>query len=140
MSRRQPSACPAARNALAAFVAALDRWRTEADRVSHTDLAQIVLDESGYTAMWQADRSPDAAGRLRKSAEVGRGAMAVGSRILRRVLWSMSALVMDNAADFTGDMVNLMTPGTAPKGLEFDTVFLPGVGGRAVPEPAIDGK
>src|SRR5204862_76951 len=59
----------AARNSLAGFVAALDRWRAEADRVSHTDLVQIVLDESGYTAMWQADRSPDAPGRLENLKE-----------------------------------------------------------------------
>src|ERR1700756_3087014 len=62
---------PAARNALAGFIAALDRWRMQTELVSHTDLVQIVLDESGYTAMWQADRSPDAAGRLRKPQEVG---------------------------------------------------------------------
>ena len=34
--------------------AALDRWRADADRVSHTDLVQSVLDESGYTAMWKS--------------------------------------------------------------------------------------
>src|SRR5205823_13824737 len=48
----------AARNSLAAFVAALDRWRAGADRASHTDLVQSVLDESGYTAMRQGERSP----------------------------------------------------------------------------------
>src|SRR5246500_2552614 len=53
----------AARNAPGAFVSALDRWRAQGETISHTDLVQIVLDESGYTAMWQADRSPDAAGR-----------------------------------------------------------------------------
>src|SRR5205807_826317 len=52
----------AGRNALAGFLASLDRWRAEADHVSHTDLVQIVLDESGYTGMWQADKSPDAPG------------------------------------------------------------------------------
>ncbi len=65
-----PQLRPAARNALAAFVAALDRWRAQADRVSHTDLVQTVLDESGYTRMWQAERSPDAAGRLENLKEL----------------------------------------------------------------------
>ncbi|MGH7029922.1 MAG: ATP-dependent helicase, partial [Stellaceae bacterium] len=113
---------PAARNALAAFVSALDRWRAEAARVSHTDLAQSVLDESGYTAMWQADRSPDAAGRLENLKELV-VAMAEFENLggfLEHV-----SLVMDNAADAGGDMVNLMTLHSA-KGLEFDTVFLPG--------------
>src|SRR5580693_8853681 len=61
---------PAARNALAAFIGAVDGWRAQAQRISHTDLVQIVLDESGYTAMWQADRSPDAAGRLENLKEL----------------------------------------------------------------------
>ena len=113
---------PAARNALAGFIAALDRWRAQAERVSHTDLVQIVLDESGYTAMWQADRSPDAAGRLENLKELV-VAMAEFENLggfLEHV-----SLVMDNAAEAGGDMVNLMTLHSA-KGLEFDTVFLPG--------------
>ncbi|MBV8121101.1 MAG: UvrD-helicase domain-containing protein, partial [Alphaproteobacteria bacterium] len=113
---------PAARNALAGFIAALDRWRAESDRVAHTDLVQIVLDESGYTAMWQADRSPDAAGRLENLKELV-VAMAEFENLggfLEHV-----SLVMDNAADAAGDVVNLRTLHSA-KGLEFDTVFLPG--------------
>ena len=113
---------PAARNALAAFISALDRWRAEAERISHTDLVQIVLDESGYTAMWQADRSADAAGRLENLKELV-VAMAEFENLggfLEHV-----SLVMDNAAEAGGDMVNLMTLHSA-KGLEFDTVFLPG--------------
>src|SRR5207302_9222649 len=52
----------AGRTALSGFLAALDRWRAEAERVTHTDLVQIALDDSGYTGMWQADKSPDAPG------------------------------------------------------------------------------
>jgi DNA helicase II / ATP-dependent DNA helicase PcrA len=113
---------PAGRNALAGFITALDRWREQAGWVSHTDLVQIVLDESGYTAMWQAERSPDAAGRLENLKELV-VAMAEFENLggfLEHV-----SLVMDNAANSSGDMVNLMTLHSA-KGLEFDTVFLPG--------------
>jgi DNA helicase-2/ATP-dependent DNA helicase PcrA len=113
---------PAGRNALTAFISALDGWRARAEQVSHTDLAQIVLDESGYTGMWQADRSPDAAGRLENLKELV-VAMAEFENLggfLEHV-----SLVMDNAAEAGGDLVNLMTLHSA-KGLEFDTVFLPG--------------
>src|SRR5271167_2475854 len=112
----------AARNALAGFVASLDRWRTQAERVPHTDLVQIVLDESGYTAMWQADRSPDAAGRLENLKEL---VVAMAEFENLGGFLEHISLVMDNAADAGGDMVNLMTLHSA-KGLEFDTVFLPG--------------
>jgi DNA helicase-2/ATP-dependent DNA helicase PcrA len=72
--------------------------------------------------MWQADRSPDAPGRLENLKELV-VAMAEFENLggfLEHV-----SLVMDNAADSAGDMVNLMTLHSA-KGLEFDTVFLPG--------------
>jgi len=112
----------AARNALAAFLASFDRWREAAEQMAHTDLVQIVLDESGYTGMWQADKSPDAPGRLENLKELV-VAMAEFENLggfLEHV-----SLVMDNAADSGGDMVNLMTLHSA-KGLEFDSVFLPG--------------
>ena len=113
---------PAARNALAGFVSALDGWRARSELMSHTDLVQIVLDESGYTAMWQADRSPDAAGRLENLKEL---VVAIAEFENLGGFLEHVSLVMDNAAEAGGDMVNLMTLHSA-KGLEFDTVFLPG--------------
>jgi DNA helicase II / ATP-dependent DNA helicase PcrA len=112
----------AARNSLANFLTMLDRWRREAETDNHVELVQRVLDESGYTGMWQADPSPEAPGRLENLKELV-VAMAEFENLggfLEHV-----SLVMDNAADTAGDMVNLMTLHSA-KGLEFDTVFLPG--------------
>src|SRR5690606_661821 len=48
-----------ARTALRDLLAAFARWRGQLDALPHTELAEIILEESGYTEMWQADRSPD---------------------------------------------------------------------------------
>src|SRR5439155_9332677 len=110
----------AARSSLSGFLAALDRWRDEAERLPHTDLVQNVLDQSGYTGMWQADKSPDAPGRLENLNEL---VVAMAEFENLAGFLEHVSLVMDNAADSNGDMVNLMTLHGA-KGLEFDTVFL----------------
>ncbi|MFI4947246.1 MAG: ATP-dependent helicase [Alphaproteobacteria bacterium] len=112
----------AARNALVGFLGALDRWRAAAEQLSHTDLVQSVLDESGYTGMWQADKSPEAPGRLENLKEL---VVAMAEFENLAGFLEHVSLVMDNAADAGGDMVNLMTLHSA-KGLEFDNVFLPG--------------
>jgi DNA helicase-2/ATP-dependent DNA helicase PcrA len=111
-----------ARTALAGFIAALDRWRATAETAAHTDLAQIVLDESGYTAMWQADRSADAPGRLENLKEL---VVAMAEFENLAGFLEHVGLVMDNAGAADGEMVTVMTLHSA-KGLEFDTVFLPG--------------
>jgi DNA helicase-2/ATP-dependent DNA helicase PcrA len=111
-----------ARSALAGFVTMLDRWRAESESDSHVELVQRVLDESGYTGMWQADPSPEAPGRLENLKEL---VVAMAEFENLGGLLEHVSLVMDNASDSAGDMVNLMTLHSA-KGLEFDTVFLPG--------------
>jgi DNA helicase II / ATP-dependent DNA helicase PcrA len=112
----------AARKALREFLAALSRWRGVADRVPHTELAAEILDDSGYTAMWQADKSPEAPGRLENLKELIAGMAEFDN--LAGFLEHVS-LVMENTAAAQGDMVSIMTLHSA-KGLEFDTVFLPG--------------
>src|SRR5262249_56045685 len=54
------------------LLAAFERWRAQKDELAHMRLAEIVLDESGYTEMWQRDRSADAAGRLENLKELVR--------------------------------------------------------------------
>ncbi len=113
---------PAARKALRDFLAGVARWRGIAETALHTELAAVVLDESGYTAMWQADKSPEAPGRLENLKELV-AAMAEFDNLggfLEHV-----SLVMENTSTAGSDMVSLMTLHSA-KGLEFDCVFLPG--------------
>jgi ATP-dependent DNA helicase UvrD/PcrA len=113
---------PKPRGALRGLIEAFDRWRAQRDSLPHTELAEIVLDESGYTEMWQKDRSADAAGRLENLKELVRSMEEFEN--LQGFLEHIS-LVMDNEKAAEADAVNIMTLHSA-KGLEFDTVFLPG--------------
>jgi DNA helicase-2/ATP-dependent DNA helicase PcrA len=113
---------PKPRGALRDLVAAFDRWRAQKDAIPHTELAEIVLDESGYTEMWQKDRSADAAGRLENLKELVRSMDEFEN--LQGFLEHIS-LVMDADGGADADAVSIMTMHSA-KGLEFDTVFMPG--------------
>ena len=113
---------PKPRGSLRGVLDAFDRWRKQRDALPHTELAEIVLDESGYTDMWQKDRSADAAGRLENLKELVRSMEEFEN--LAGFLEHIS-LVMDNDKAAEADAVNIMTLHAA-KGLEFDTVFLPG--------------
>jgi DNA helicase II / ATP-dependent DNA helicase PcrA len=113
---------PKPRAALRDLVAALDRWRAQREATPHNELAEIVLDESGYTEMWQKERSADAAGRLENLKELVRSMEEFEN--LQGFLEHV-ALVMDADGGADADAVSIMTLHSA-KGLEFDTVFLPG--------------
>ncbi|WP_050385408.1 ATP-dependent helicase [Bradyrhizobium pachyrhizi] len=113
---------PKARGSLRDLVMQFDRWRAQREVTSHTELAEIVLDESGYTEMWQKDRSADAAGRLENLKELVRSMEEFEN--LQGFLEHIS-LVMDRDGDGGDEAVSLMTLHSA-KGLEFDNVFLPG--------------
>ena len=110
------------RGALRDVVAMFDRWRAQKDTLPHTELAEIILDESGYTEMWQKDRSADAAGRLENLKELVRSMEEFEN--LQGFLEHIS-LVMDTEKNESQEAVSIMTMHSA-KGLEFDTVFLPG--------------
>ncbi len=113
---------PPARRALADLLADFDRWREMAKEMHHVALAEAVLDESGYTAMWQNDKTIEAPGRLENLKEL-LGALEEFES-LAGFLEHVS-LVMEAISDQGQDQVNLMTLHAA-KGLEFETVFLPG--------------
>ena len=113
---------PKPRFALRDLMAAFERWRAKKDSMPHTELAEIVLDESGYTEMWQKDRSADAAGRLENLKELVHSMEEFEN--LQGFLEHIS-LVMDREGAEAEQAVNIMTLHSA-KGLEFDCVFLPG--------------
>ncbi|WP_254620898.1 ATP-dependent helicase [Sphingomonas sp. CL5.1] len=113
---------PQARRALGNFVGDIARWRDMARDLSHPDLARQILDESGYTAMWQAEKSAEAAGRLENLGELVRAMEEYES--LGAFLEHVS-LVMDNEGAREDAKVTIMTIHAA-KGLEFGTVFLAG--------------
>jgi len=127
---------------LARLLAGLDRWRAlmagpmrpaspvsdlieedaPAGTLSHIELAEIILDESGYTTMWQNDKTPEAPGRLENLKELVKALESFEN--LQGFLEHVS-LIMDNEADADEPKVTLMTLHAA-KGLEFPAVFLPG--------------
>lgn len=113
---------PKQRNTLKKLMGDFERWRSQAAELPHMEVAEIVLEESGYMQMWQDDKSPEAPGRLENLKELigALGEFENFAGFLDHV-----ALVMDTENSEDAEMVSLMTLHAA-KGLEFDYVFLPG--------------
>jgi DNA helicase-2/ATP-dependent DNA helicase PcrA len=119
------------RASLRLLLECFSRWRLALDGLSHIELAEIILEESGYTDMWKQDRAPDAPGRLENLKELVRSIAEFDTMtgFLEHV-----SLVMDADAAASDDKVSIMTLHAA-KGLEFDTVFLPGWEEGLFPHP-----
>jgi len=109
---------------LRVLIDGIDRWgRMAGDQaITHMELAEIILDESGYTTMWQNDKTPEAAGRLENLKELVKALEQFEN--LQGFLEHVS-LVMDNDSQEGEEKVSIMTLHAA-KGLEFPVVFLPG--------------
>ena len=110
--------------ALAQLITDIARWgRMTGDKdMTHMELAEIILDESGYTTMWQNDKTPEAPGRLENLKELVKALEAFEN--LQGFLEHVS-LIMDNDSQDADEKVSIMTLHAA-KGLEFPAVFLPG--------------
>lgn len=89
---------------------------------SHVELAETILEESGYTEMWMNDKTPEAPGRLENLKELIKALEEFDN--LQGFLEHI-ALIMDNDSDGAEAKVTIMTLHAA-KGLEFPVVFLPG--------------
>ncbi len=113
---------PKVKATLAQLIADFERWRSLSGADGHIVLAAQVLDESGYIAMWQADKSIEAQGRIENLKELVSGMSDYES--LPEFLEHVS-LVLERNNDQTGAAISIMTLHGA-KGLEFDAVFLPG--------------
>jgi len=113
---------PKQRTTLRALVAQFDDWAWRADSLPPYQLVEHILEESGYMDMLTADKSVESQGRKENLKELSRSMEEFES--LGGFLEHIS-LVMDRDSADSSDAVTIMTLHSA-KGLEFDTVFLPG--------------
>jgi DNA helicase II / ATP-dependent DNA helicase PcrA len=111
-----------ARKSLADLVIDMARWRDCISTHSPADLTRLILDESGYTASLQTERSVESAGRLQNLDELARA--MEDYETLGEFLEHVS-LVMDNDRGDSEASITIMTIHAA-KGLEFENVFLVG--------------
>ncbi|MBA3812982.1 MAG: UvrD-helicase domain-containing protein [Alphaproteobacteria bacterium] len=125
-----------AQAALQGLLYDISRWRKQLDTTRHGELARLILDESGYTAMWQADKSPEAPGRLENLKEL---VNAIDEFESLPLFLEHVSLVMENAKGTSSETVSVMTLHSA-KGLEFNTVFLTGWEEGIFPHPRAMGE
>ena len=127
---------PQARSSLRKLLEAFDRWRAMSQAVDQMELAGTVLDESGYTDMWQKNKAPDAPGRLENLKELVSALREFES--LEGFLEHIS-LVMDRDDGAAGEMASLMTLHAA-KGAGIRPCVSAGLGGGGLPEPPVGGR
>ncbi|MEI7668901.1 MAG: UvrD-helicase domain-containing protein [Pseudomonadota bacterium] len=109
-------------NSLSNLLASFDNWRAMLGFNPIGEITDIILDESGYRAMWKSEKTPEVQGRLENLKELVR---AMGEFESLTAFLEHVGLVTDMANDTSNEMVAIMTLHAA-KGLEFDHVFLPG--------------
>ena len=115
---------PKTKVGLSLFISCLKKWRhdLEVKKSNHVKLLQIVLDESGYSAMLKNKKDLDNENRLENIKEL-LSAMKDFDNLESFLEHVSLATSIDQEWD--GEKINMMTMHAA-KGLEFDVVFLPG--------------
>lgn len=111
-----------AKNTLSRLLDDFDRWRDQAKDNDHIALTETILEDSGYLEMWRLDKAPDAQGKVENLSELIRALEPFEDldEFLEHI-----ALVMENTQNDVQDKISIMTL-HGSKGLEFETVFLPG--------------
>ena len=111
------------RTQLKSFISMIDNWREKIGKIDHITLTELILEDSGYIAMWENEKTPNSESRIENIKEL------IGQlsefQSLAEFLDHVS-LVMDLENDENTSKVNIMTLHSA-KGLEFDYVFMPGM-------------
>nr|WP_249211287.1 UvrD-helicase domain-containing protein [Gluconobacter cerinus] len=110
------------KEALTSLMEAFQRAKATLETEGQVVAVEQLLEDSGYLQMWRDDRSVEAPGRLDNIRELLR---AIGEFATLEGFLEHVALVMDTESETSDDKVSLMTL-HGSKGLEFDTVFLPG--------------
>jgi len=115
---------PKTKIGLSSFLFLMDKWRNDINikKISHVKLLQLVLDESGYSAMLKNKKDVDNESKLENIKELLSAMKDFDS--LENFLEHV-ALATSVDQDWDGEKVNMMTM-HGSKGLEFDVVFLPG--------------
>ena len=115
---------PKTKIGLSFFLNSLNKWRHDLNikKINHIKLLQIVLDESGYSAMLKNKKDLENENRLENIKEL-LSAMKEFDNLESFLEHVSLATSIDQEWD--GEKINMMTMHSA-KGLEFDVVFLPG--------------
>ena len=112
-----------AKDALKFLIDYIDKWNGMLETTKLSELADVVMKESGYIKMWQSENSLEAQGRIENIQEFVRSLEEFSSLVEFLEYVSLVEARDDKSAN---DAVNIMTVHAA-KGLEFDLVFVPGL-------------
>ena len=115
---------PKAKVGLKIFLNLMSKWRNDlyVKKLNHTKLLQIILDESGYSAMLKNKKDIENENKLENIKELLSAMKEFDT--LESFLEHVS-LATSIDQDWEGEKVNMMTMHAA-KGLEFEAIFLPG--------------
>lgn len=112
-----------AKDALKSLTDYVDKWNGMLETIKLSELADVVMKESGYIKMWQSENTLEAQGRIENIQEFVRSLEEFSSLVEFLEYVSLVEARDDKSAN---DAVNIMTVHAA-KGLEFDLVFVPGL-------------